>query len=298
MDIRAVEQFVVVADELNVTRAAERLFAAQSTVSAGLRSLERELGTTLLERTTRRVWLTEAGERVLPEARALLAAYGRMRDGAADDTAGLRGRVRMGTFAALDVLGLPHLIREFREQHPLVDLALVVSRTGSSGFADDLRRGRLDLAFSALPVDPGADIATEQLAQFPYVALLPPGHRLAERSRVRLDELEADPWIDTAAGYGNRVMLDAELTRRGLRRRLVVELGDLPSVPTFVAAGVGVAVVPDAIPTKGCVRVEIADPPAPWVLSLCWRREPGPGAAARELRALLRAVAADLPERR
>jgi DNA-binding transcriptional LysR family regulator len=293
MDIRAVEQFVVVADELNVTRAAERLYAAQSTVSAGLRSLERELGATLLDRTTRRVSLTEAGARVLPEARALLAAYERMRDGAADDSAaGLRGRVRMGTFAALDVLGLPHLIREFRERHPLVDLALVVSRTGSSGLTDDLRRGRLDLAFSALPVDATAEIEAEALAEFPFVALLPPGHRLAGRRRLRLDELEAEPWIDTAAGYGNRVLLDEELARRGLRRRLVVELGDLPSIPTFVAAGVGVAVIPDAVPTPGCVRVAITDPPVPWVLSLCWRRDGSPGAATQELRRLLRRGAA------
>lgn len=291
VDIRSVEQFVAVAEELSVTRAAERLYAAQSTVSAGLRTLERELGATLLERTTRRVTLTDTGERVLVEARALLAAFDRMRDEAAGDSGTLRGRVRMGTFAALDILGLPELIHTFHEQHPRVDLTLMVSSTGSSGFADDLRRGRLDLAFSALPVEDGADIEARRLAQFPFVALVPPAHRLADRSEIQLAELAPDPWIDTAAGYGNRVLLDTELTRRGIRRRLVVELGDLPSVPSFVAAGVGVAVVPDAIPTKGCVRIPLSDPPDPWVLSLCWRREGNLSAAAQELRRVLRSVA-------
>ena len=291
MDIRTVEQFVTVADELNVTRAAERLFAAQSTVSAGLRSLERELGATLFDRTTRRMALTEAGERVLPHARALLEAVERMRDEAGDDDLGLRGRVRMGTFAALDGLGLPDVVHRFREQHPRVDLSLVVSSTGSTGIADDLRHGRLDLAFSGLPGPVGTDIASEPLAEFPFVALLPRGHRFAGRSEIELADLADDPWVDTAPGYGNRVLLDAELVRRGIRRRLVVELGDLPSVPAFVATGVGVAVVPDAIPTPDCVRMAIADPPPAWVLSLCWRRDANLGAAAQELRRLLRSAA-------
>ncbi|WP_167736037.1 LysR family transcriptional regulator [Nocardioides sp. 503] len=283
MELRALEQFVAVAEELSVTRAALRLFAAQSTVSAGLRSLERELGTTLFVRTTRSMRLTPAGERALPEARATLAAAGRLRDATAEDDGELRGRVRLGSFAALDVLDLPRLVADFRGRHPLVDLALVASPTGSSGLLDDLRHGRIDVAFSGLRDQDDASLEAVALLSFPFVALVPQGHHLARRKRVRLAELADEPWVDTVAGYGNRVLLDRTMLERSLRRRLVVQLGDLPSVAGFVAAGVGVAVLPDAVPTGDCVRLALADGPPPWEVSLHWRRDQPLGAAARAL---------------
>ncbi|WP_137292939.1 LysR family transcriptional regulator [Nocardioides dongxiaopingii] len=287
MDQRAVEQFVAVAEELSVTRAARRLYAAQSTVSAGVRSLEHELGTRLFERTTRSMRLTEAGERVLPEARALLAAATRMHDVAADDDAQLRGRVRLGSFAGLDVVDLPHVVATFRAEHPLVDLVLSASPHGSTGLVDDLRRGRLDVAFSSLPDRSDPDLVSVPLVALPFVVLVPPGHRLARRRRVRLAELADEGWVDTLAGYGNRVLLDRTLGERGVRRRLVVEVAELPSVPRYVAAGVGVAVVPDVVEAPGCVRVDLVDGPAPWSVAVCTRRHDGPGAAARALVAAL-----------
>ncbi|WP_193614377.1 LysR family transcriptional regulator [Nocardioides lijunqiniae] len=283
MELRTLEQFVAVAEELSVTRAALRLYAAQSTVSAGLRSLERELGTTLFVRTTRSMRLTPAGERALPEARATLAAAARLRDATSEDGEELRGRVRLGSFAALDVIDLPRLVADFRGEHPLVDLALVASATGSSGLLDDLRHGRIDLAFSGLADEDDPELASVPLLSFPFVALVAPTHRLARRRRVRLADLADEPWVDTLDGYGNRVLLDRTLRERSLRRRLVVQLGDLPSVPGFVAAGVGVAVVPDAVPTGECVRIAVADGPAPWQVSLHWRRDQPLGAAARTL---------------
>ncbi len=298
METRLVEQFVVVAAELNVTRAAHRLQTAQSTVSAGLRRLEHELGVALFVRTTRSMTLTPAGERLLPTAEALLATAGRLHDLAAESAGELRGRVRLGTFAALDLLDLPGVVASFRERHPLVDLALAASPRGSTGLEDDLRRGRVDLAFLSLP-DPPPDLVVEPLLSSPFVALLPPGHRLAHRLSLRLEDLADDSWVDTAAGFGNRVLLDRHLAGRGLERRLVVETGDLPSVPGFVAAGVGVAVVPSVsvlrLPAggRGCVVVALDDGPPDWRLGLGRRRDAVLGRAARALVSDLRSAAAD-----
>lgn len=292
MDLRAVEQFVAVAEELSVTRAAERLYAAQSTVSAGLRTLERTLGAPLFVRTTRSMRLTPAGERALPEARALLAAAGRLHDAVAEDARELHGRVRLGTFAALDIMSLPRVVAEFRTTHPNVDLVLLGSPTGSTGLLDDLRRGRIDVAFSGLALADDADLQAVPLLSFPFVALVPPDHRLAAREQVRLAELADDSWVDTLEGYGNRVLLDRTFRQRSLRRRLVVELGDLPSVPAFVASGAGVAVVPDAVPTDGCVRLALADPPPDWEVSLHTRRQRPLSAAAQALVDTLVAAAA------
>lgn len=287
MDLRLVEQFVAVAEERNVTRAAARVHAAQSTVSAGLRSLERELGVRLFDRTSRVMTLTPAGERVLPQARLALAAGDRMRDEAREPERGLRGRVRLGIFSGLDVLDLPAVVAAFRQRHPEVDLLLSASQTGSTGLHEDVRRGRLDLAFSALP-DAARGLAHEPLLRLPFVALLPPGHPSAGARSVRLADLADDAWVDTSPGYANRVVMEDLLARAGIARRLVVEAGDLPSVAAFVRAGVGVAVLPDAVDPVGCVRLPVEDVTDPWQLVLVWRADPGLGAAASALRDALR----------
>ncbi|WP_066038867.1 LysR family transcriptional regulator [Herbiconiux solani] len=286
METRLLEYFVTVADELNVTRASERLFVAQSTVSAGLRSLERELGVALFERTTKTVRLLPPGEALLPVARGLLDDLEGLRQVATESGAGLRGRVRIGTFASLQVFDLPAALGAFRRRHPLVDLQLQASPSGSTGLAEELSHGRLDLAFSALPTLPG--LQSWPLASREFVALLPAEHPLAGRARaggrVALAELAGDDWVDVLPGFGNRVQLDRALTERGIVRHISAEVAELPSVAQCVAAGLGVAVVPDLRPlgddrggVTGCVTVGLSDPLPPWVVSLAAR----PGAVNR-----------------
>ena len=120
MDTRQLEYLVAVADEQSFTRAAERVFAAQSTVSAGIQSLERELGAPLFERDAHGVRLTDVGETVLAEARAALRSVDRMRE-LADSDGPLRGTVRVGIFTNLTTVDLPGIMGEFHRRHPAVD---------------------------------------------------------------------------------------------------------------------------------------------------------------------------------
>src|SRR6478735_750922 len=289
MDMRALEHFVAVAEELNVTRAAARGHAAQSTVSAALRSLERELGATLFERTTGRVQLTAAGERVLPAARAAVAAVEQIRDLAREESAGLRGRVRLGTFSSMNIIDLPTALAAFRVRHPDVDLTLTVAAHGSSGLQDDLLHGRLDVALFSPPADPG--LRTYRLLSVPFRALLPPGHRLSGRSRLRLAELADEDWVDTPLGFGNRTLLDQSLQVAGVTRRVVLEAADLPSAVDFVRVGLGVAVLPVATDTGDCAQVPVTDGPPEWELHLAVRRDPPPRLAAQALLTALRTQA-------
>ncbi|PZF62316.1 LysR family transcriptional regulator [Curtobacterium sp. MCBD17_034] len=286
METRLLEQFVAVADEGNVTRAAARLFAAQSTVSAGLQSLERELGGALFDRVGRRLTLSPLGEALLPDARAALGAVERLRDGAVTADAQLRGRVRVGIFANMDIVDLPRIITTFHARHPLVDVHLSASAAGTTGLAEDLRAGRLDLAFTALPQDPPG-IAVTPLRALPFRVYVAPRHRLADHAVVSLAELADEPFVDTARGFGNRIILDAALRDRGIRRRIVAEMNDLPSVVRFAATGLGVAVVPDPGTAGDAVVLELADPVEPLRVGLATAA----GAALnRATRALARAV--------
>jgi DNA-binding transcriptional LysR family regulator len=269
VETRLLEYFVTVAEEQSVTAAAHRLFAAQSTVSAGLKSLERDLGIRLFERSTTAVALTPAGEDLLPRARALVDDVAELRHAAGTAHAGLRGRIRIGTFPGLRVVDLPGILGAFRRAHPLVDVRLSASPTGSSGLFDDLERDRLDLALTALP--PLAGLRGWELGAYPFVALVPPSHPLASRSPhagVRLAELADEEWVDVLPGYGNRVQVDAELARHGIARRVSAEVGELPAVPACVAAGLGVAVVPDIVDTGGCAVLALRDDLPPWRVSL------------------------------
>lgn len=279
MDGRQLEYFLAVADELNFTRAAERVFAVQSTVSAGIRSLERELGTTLFERGPRGVALTPTGEGLIPAARAALDALERVAQ-VADSSAGLRGRLRVGVFTNLSTIDLPGILGEFHRRHPGVDLQLGPSPTGSTGLADDVRTGRLDAALYGLP-DAPTGLRVHRLATSRFVAILPEAHLLAARSEVRLRDLVGERFVDAREGFGNRATLDAALVARNLSRRVTTEVSDLGEIPRFVAAGLGVGALPELAvnPAAGAVvraLVEHID----WELRLITRPEPTPAAEA------------------
>ncbi|MWV60257.1 LysR family transcriptional regulator [Rathayibacter sp. VKM Ac-2754] len=287
MDDRQLAAFVAVAEELNFTRAAARLFVVQSTLSASIRALELELGAPLFTRSTRRVALTAVGEALLPAARSAIDGLDLMRSLAAEDAAGLRGRVRVGTFSALDLVDLPGVLGVFRRRHPLVDLLLRTSTTGSTGLAEDLRRGRLDVALLALPADDLTDLAVTTVVRSDYVLLVESSGPLAGAARPTPEDLDGLAFVDTPAGFGNRVAVDLAFRAAGASRRVATEVADLPAIPRFVEAGLGPAIVPRAgiAPLEGVTAISLDWRELEWELSVC--TAPRPSAAVQALVALL-----------
>lgn len=279
MDTRQLEYFVAVADELNFTRAAERVFAAQSTVSAGIRSLERELGGGLFERDKHTVRLTSLGRQVLDAARTTLEETERMRL-LADSSGGLRGEVRVGIFTNLTTIDLPGIMGEFHERHPLVDLSLGPSPSGSTGLARGVQLGRIDVAFLGLP-GRVPDLHYRDLAVSPFVAVLPEAHPLAGRAEVSLAALADERWVDAREGFGNRATLDRAFDALGLARRVSTEVSDLGEIPRFVAARLGVAAMPEltVLRAPGTVVVPLAER-IDWTLSAVARTRPSAAAVA------------------
>src|SRR3954466_3144747 len=133
MELRHFEYFVAVAEERSFTKAAVRLHVVQSGVSAVIKSLERELGAPLLERTSKRVALTDAGEALLPRARAALDAAQAARDAVDEVRGGLRGTLRIGTRNGVAEIDVAALLGTFHRTHPGVALQLTVSPRGSVG---------------------------------------------------------------------------------------------------------------------------------------------------------------------
>lgn len=280
MDTRQVEYAVAVADELSFRRAAERVFAVQSTVSAGVRALERELGLEIFERDQRGVRLTSGGESVMPLLRDFLDAGGRVRT-AADPQRALRGVLRIGIFANLGYLDLADTIGAFHQDHPLVDLRLSPSPRGSVGLAEEVRRGRLDIALFGLPSSAAQGLRSHRLAVSQYAAVLPSEHPLANADSIGIAELSNERFVDTPEGFGNRDVLDAALIRRGITRDTSTEVAEIGSIPAFVAAGLGVAVVPEFFvrAVTGTVVVPLTEQ-IDWEFSAITRPRPAAAAAA------------------
>ncbi|WUJ73750.1 LysR family transcriptional regulator [Kribbella soli] len=279
MDSRQLEYFVAVAEELSFTRAAQRLFTVQSTVSAAVRALETDLKTTLFDRSTRRVALSAAGQALLPEAKAALEALDRARAAVEEASTGLRGNVRIGTLARLNLVNMAELLGAFHRKYPLVEVQVATSPTGSTGLADDVRHGRLDVALLGLPKPEMGGLDVRDIATVPFVALLPASHPLAGRTRhtkpygtpgVRLEELAGERFVDMPPGFGNRKMVDRAFDTIGMPRRIQVEVPELTTIPDYVRVGLGVAVVPDLelAEEPDVAKVPIKGTELTWTLSV------------------------------
>ncbi|WP_309057645.1 LysR substrate-binding domain-containing protein [Streptomyces sp.] len=189
MELRQLRYFVAVADEGGFGAAAERLTIVQSAVSQQIRRLERELGVVLFERTTRRVHLSAAGERLLPEARTVLAAADRTARIAADIVAGADGVLRLGTVHAPGDR-IPRLLAELAASGPGMRVRL--NRLPVTERLTAVRDGELDAALvRALPAAPGLELLP--LWRDPLLVALPAGHPLAARETVRLEDLAGLP---------------------------------------------------------------------------------------------------------
>ena len=260
MDLRQFEYFSAVAGELSFTRAADRLTLAQSAVSAGIRSLESELGVELFDRSRRQIKLTSSGELLLPKVRDALDAVNAVRDAAQETTHAITGSIVIGLMTSVTLVNVPRLLGHFRAGHPGVGVRLRAARRGSAGLVDDLVSGELDLAFLSLSGPAPTALLAVPIASSPMVLVVPKDHRLASTPAVELGDLAPEEFIDLPPGYASRQIVDDAFTAAGLERRIMIEVSDIGTAAEYVANGLGVALLPaftvhDALDVHG-LRVE------------------------------------------
>ncbi len=248
MELRHLEYFVAVAEERHFTRAAERMRVAQSGLSASIRALERELDAELFVRHTRRVELTDAGHALLGEAHRTLASAAAARDAVAAVRGLLRGSLTVGSEQCLGVIDLPPVLAAFRRAHPGVEIRLRYA--GSGHLVEEIRLGRLNVGFVALPGPPPDGVRLLPLATEEMMLLCHPGHRLADRDAVDLAALVEEDFIDFSADWGARRVNDRTFARAGATRRVSVEVNDVHTLLDFVHQGLGVALVPTPVTRK------------------------------------------------
>ena len=244
MDIRQLRYFVALAEELHFGRAAARLHIAQPALSQQIRTLERELGMQLFERTNRRVFLTDAGARLLTEATAVIARF--------DEAVANMQRVRVGELGTLRIglfpgpLGqlLPGILAELRRRSPEVDVATRYLPAHEQVTA--VLDGRLDLALvpSLPPSRSAAPLVEKVIDRQPLGVAVPAGHALARKRRLEPRDLAGLPlvWMARASDPSVYDAVLAALTAAGVRPRSLLESSTPESSLSIVAAGLAVSV--------------------------------------------------------
>lgn len=271
MELRQLEYFVAVAEARSFTRAAAKVHVAQPGVSAQISRLERELGQRLLERTSRAVRLTEAGEAVLPYARAALAAVAGARLAVDELTGLLRGHVAVGTVTSHDV-DLPGLLAGFHDDHPAIEITLTES--ASDELLDGLRTGRLDVAIVSIGRRVPAGVAVQVITDQPIVAAVSHDHELAAHRSISLDTLRGRQLISLPRGTGLRARLEEACAVAGFAPHIAFEATDPEVLAQLASHGLGAAILPGEFAAARADRLRVLTITRPALrgrLALAWR---------------------------
>ncbi|MBT0960810.1 LysR substrate-binding domain-containing protein [Denitromonas iodatirespirans] len=273
MDLRRLRYFVTVADELNFTRAAERLHMAQPPLSMQIRALEEALGTALFVRSKRKVALTPAGEHLLERARRLLADTAAAADEVRRIARGEAGRLRVGFTSSMPysaVLG--DVLRRYRAQYPAVDLQLREMFTRDQFAA--LGRGELDVGFVRHPATMATEgVVLREIGRDPLRLVMAASHPAATGSAVRMVDLRDEGFITFPpdVGTGLPSLLQQLCRSAGFEPRIVQTAREATTQIGLAAAGLGIALLPAQLECVHIPRARylpIADAAAVFSLSV------------------------------
>jgi DNA-binding transcriptional LysR family regulator len=275
MELRQLRYLVALADERHFTRAAEREHVAQPALSQQIRRLEEETGLALVERTTRRVRITDAGELLVARARRILTEL----EAAHTELQGLRGiqtgKVTVGSLHTMGPIDVSLVLAIFHQRHPGIELT--VREQSSEELAEMLRVDELDLAFlSVTERVESHGLALHQLVSEELVALLPPSHPLAGHASVRMAELADEHFISYREGSRLRELLTGAGAHAGFAPQVKLESNESRRIRRLVSRGMGVAILPRSDADGPGAEVAVAtlvEPALRRDITLAWRAD-------------------------
>lgn len=290
MELKLLRAFVEVVRQGGFSKAAETLFATQSTVSKAIKQLEEELGIPLIERFKKRSVPTAAGEIVYRRGIKLLADHDDLFK-ELDDVRGLKqGRLRLGIAPVGASTLFAPLFARYNQRYPGIEVELM--EHGGVKLAECLRAGEIDFAGTLLTISEEFD--SQLIRSEPLVALLASSHPLAMRPSISLLELKDTPFILFGSGFAlHRIILDAS-HRAGFEPKVVAQSSQIDFMLELVAAGLGVAFLPRMIAREKSnpqIFFPLLEGDAfQWNMAMTWRRDAYLSDAAKAWLALVREV--------
>jgi DNA-binding transcriptional LysR family regulator len=289
--LRQLRVFRAVAQARNFSRAGDGIGLTQPAVSRAIHELESQLGLKLLDRTTREVALTEAGQSLAARLERVLDEL----DQTLQDVGGLararRGKVRVASSPTLSASLMPACIAACARQEP--DIQLVLLDRIQQDVLGSVRAGEVDFGVVIEPSAP-EDLHCETIMRDPFVLIAPPGHALARAATVRWAALDGQPLVLLDHASGSRRLIDAALARHGAHCPIAQELGHAATVFRMVEAGIGLSVLPAlAVPPEGLgpLAVRPLTPRVQREIVLAHRRNRAPAPLAQRVWQLIRETA-------
>jgi DNA-binding transcriptional LysR family regulator len=276
MELRHLRYFIAVAEELNFTRAAEKLHMAQPPLSQQIQQLEAELGFQLFRRTKRTVVLTEAGQVFFEESQTILLQVDRAIQLGKQTSRGELGQLTVGFVSSSAHNVVPAILQAFRTRFPAVKLELRELTTNEQ--LQRLREGRIDIGFVRPPIEEDG-INSEIVFREPLIVALPETHPWADRAVVELRELSAEPFIlfprSLAPGLYDPIVSLCQ--QAGFSPIAGQEAIQMQTIISLVAASMGVAIVPASMQNfqrKGVVYKSLPESTCMVAIALIWRNAP------------------------
>ncbi len=294
MNLRDLHYLVALAEHRHFGRAAEASFVSQPTLSTQIKKLEDELGVALVERTPRKVLLTETGMEIARRARGVLAEIDEIKAIAQRTRDPESGKLRLGIFPTLGPYLLPHLVPMVREHFPRLELLLFEEKT--EHVIRMLREGALDVGVLALPLHEDS-LHSEFLFEEPFVLAVPELHPLARRKgRLKLDELEDENLLLLEEGHCLRDQALEVCQLAGAGEKAGFRATSLETLRQMVAANVGItllptlAIQPPMARTDNVHLIEFAAPAPSRRIALVWRRSSSMSGFLKRFAAIIRSM--------
>lgn len=277
MELRHLRYFIAVAEELNFTRAAEKLHIAQPPLSQQIQQLETELGFQLFHRTKRTVVLTEAGQVFFEESQKIMQQVDRAIQLGQQTSRGELGQLTIGFVSSAAHNVVPAILQQFRTLHPLLKLELREMTTNEQ--LQRLQDGQIDIGFIRPPVADG--INSEIIFQETLIVALPQAHRMAQNTKVELRQLAKEPFIlfprSLAPGLYDPIVSFCQ--QAGFSPIAAQEAIQMQTIVSLVAASMGVAIVPESMQNFqrcGVVYKPLQEESPIVSIALIWRDNPTP----------------------
>ncbi len=292
--LRQLRVFVTVAQARSFSRAGEIVGLSQSAVSHSVKELEQQTGVRLLDRITREVALTEAGqqlasrlERVLDELHSTLREAGRV-------GTQLTGKVRIAASQTISAHLIPRCIAESNRCYPEIDF--VLHDRPQQWVLESIRQGEVDFG---IVIDPGAvnDLQCETILSEPFLLLCRQDHRFARRESIDWHDLQSERLVLQDYASGSRPLIDAALAHFSVNARIVQEIGHPATLFPMVEAGIGISVLPALalpLPQDSHLIVKRMIPGVERQLMLARRKNRSLSTAAQALWEIVRAQAGEL----
>ncbi|NQX47077.1 LysR family transcriptional regulator [Paenibacillus tritici] len=283
MDVRQLEYFVQAARLNSFSRAAESLYITQPTISKMIRNLETELGADLFYREGKSIRLTDAGELLLVKAQNIVESFASL-SSELDSLRNLKqGHIRIGLPPMVGASFFPAVIGEFHRRYPEVTIRL--HEDGAKKVEDDVESGLLDIGAIVLPVNP-ARFHCFTFVEEKLELLVPAGHRLDGAQQVPLKELAEEEFVLFREDFALHDRIISECVKAGFQPKVVYESSQWDLISRMVAAGMGIALLPETIcrdiDRSRIAVIPLTEPVIPWQLGMIWRKDRYLSFAARE----------------